>query len=119
MPCYCPLTAWRAIGGFNHKTGKHKLTFDSREGVPGTEMKVPCGQCFGCRLDRSRIWAMRCMHEASLYDENCFVTLTYSPACLPAGGSVVVEDYQKFMKRLRKAIAPRKVRFFSLWRVWF
>ena len=32
----------------------------------------------GCRLERSRQWAVRCMHEASLYDFNSFVTLTYN-----------------------------------------
>lgn len=73
---------------------------------------VPCGGCLGCRLEYSRQWAVRCMHEASLYEENCFVTLTYDDAHLPERGSLDREAFPLFMKRLRKQIAPRKVRYF-------
>jgi len=64
-------------------------------------LTVPCGQCVGCRLERSRQWAVRCTHEASLYSQNCFITLTYSPEYLPADRSLHYDDFQKFMKRLR------------------
>lgn len=74
-------------------------------------LEIPCGQCIGCRLERSRQWAMRCMHEASLSDLNSFITLTYDDDHLPMRGQLVYEDYQRFMKRLRKA-ARTKVRFF-------
>lgn len=67
-------------------------------------IKLPCGQCVGCRLERSRQWAVRCMHEASLHKDNCFVTLTYSDYYLPENGSLVKSDFQKFMKRLRKRV---------------
>jgi len=63
---------------------------------------VPCGQCVGCRLERSRQWAVRCVQEAQLHDENCFLTLTYSDKNLPAGGTLVKKHFQDFMKRLRK-----------------
>lgn len=75
-------------------------------------MTVPCGQCIGCRLEKSRQWAVRMMHEAQLHERNSFVTLTYSPEELPSYGSLRKEDFQKFMKRLRREIEPRKVRFF-------
>ena len=78
----------------------------------GEAMEVACGQCLGCRLDRSRMWAMRIVHEASLYDDNCFVTLTYDPEHLPPGGSLVKQDFQKFMKRLRKRFPSRKIRYY-------
>lgn len=42
------------------------------------------------------------MHEADLYNDNCFITLTYSEDHIPEDGSLVVRDYQLFMKRLRK-----------------
>jgi hypothetical protein len=42
------------------------------------------------------------MHEASLYKNNCFLTLTYADEHLPADYSLHYEDFQKFMKRLRK-----------------
>ena len=53
------------------------------------------------------------MHEASLYDENSFLTLTYSDENIPSGGSLNVSDFQNFMKRLRKSVYPKKVRFFQ------
>lgn len=42
------------------------------------------------------------MHEASLYDANCFVTLTYAPGAVPPNNSLQHRDFQLFMKRLRK-----------------
>lgn len=74
-------------------------------------MSVRCGQCIGCRLERSRQWAIRCLHESSLYHDNAFVTLTYSDDHLPPGGSLDKVAFQLFMKRLRKRIRQR-VRFF-------
>ena len=71
---------------------------------------VPCGQCIGCRLERSRQWAIRCVHEASLHDDNCFITLTYNMDNLPPGSTLVKEDWQLFMKRFRKRI-NKKIKF--------
>ncbi len=103
MPCYHPLDAGRDRAG--------KITFDSRKTV-GFSMKLPCGQCRGCRLERSRQWAMRCVHEASLYEDNCFITLTYSDEFLPLDGSLVKKHFQDFMKRLRARFCERRIRFF-------
>lgn len=52
------------------------------------------------------------MHEASLYSDNSFLTLTYSPENIPAGRSLYYRDYQLFMKRLKKALAGRSIRFY-------
>lgn len=51
------------------------------------------------------------MHEASLHEENCFITLTYAPKHLPSGGSLNKRHFQLFMKRLRKR-TKQKIRFF-------
>lgn len=75
-------------------------------------VKVPCGQCVGCRLERSRQWAIRCHHEASLHRDNSFITLTYAEEHLPAGRSLDKEAFQKFMKRLRKRFEGRRIRYF-------
>ena len=70
---------------------------------------VPCGQCEACRLARSRIWSERCMIEASQYQHNCFVTLTYGRVCpLEPKKS----EFSEFMKRLRLRLGPN-VRFFA------
>lgn len=45
---------------------------------------------------------MRCMHEASMHENNCFLTLTYRPEDLPDDYSIHKEELQKFFKRLRK-----------------
>lgn len=71
---------------------------------------LPCGQCVGCRLERSRQWAVRIMHEAAMHDVSSFVTLTYDDAHLDARGSLCYRDYQLFMKRMRKKFGS--VRFF-------
>lgn len=75
-------------------------------------LSLPCGQCIGCRLERSRQWAMRCLHEASLYDSNCFLTLTYRDDTLPENSTLVYRHFQLFMKRVRKRLGKSKLRFF-------
>lgn len=62
---------------------------------------VSCGQCPGCRLERSRQWAVRIMHEAKLHEHSCFVTLTYDDEHLTPGYTLNLADWQNFMKRLR------------------
>lgn len=42
------------------------------------------------------------MHEASLHEENAFITLTYDDEHLPVGGSLDREAVPLFFKRLRK-----------------
>lgn len=63
---------------------------------------VPCGQCIGCRLEYSRQWAVRCVHEASLFERNCFITLTYDDDHIPHDGSLSKREFQLFMKKLRR-----------------
>lgn len=74
-------------------------------------ISVPCGQCIACRLERSRQWAVRCMHEASLHHENAFVTLTYDNAHLPITGSLDKTAFPAFIKRLRKRVTG-KLKYF-------
>lgn len=105
MTCYFPIEAFRLHG-------ETKLSFSWPKGGNYLErLKVPCGQCIGCRLERSRQWAIRCVHEASLWEKNCFVTLTYSPENLPNPPSLDVRDWQLFAKRLRKRCGAG-IRFF-------
>lgn len=94
MPCFHPMPGFRA------KDGSVVFVERQRFGIEGY-LSLPCGQCIGCRLERSRQWAMRCLHEASLYDHSWFVTLTYDDASYPEKG-LQYSDFQKFMKRLRK-----------------
>lgn len=68
---------------------------------PDSPIDLPCSQCIGCRLERSRQWAVRISHEAQLYEDNCFLTLTYDPMFLPDHNSLDVKHFQDFMKRFR------------------
>lgn len=99
MSCYFPLHAFKAK---SKDTSKIAITFSRPRSWKGERLDLPCGQCIGCRLERSRQWALRCMHEASLYERNCFLTLTYDESHLPQDRSLHLEHFQLFMKRLRR-----------------
>nr|WAE43446.1 MAG: replication initiator protein [Microviridae sp.] len=106
MPCYNPLTAYQSR--IAHPSGKKKIIFKAEnQSQLLNPIKLPCGQCIGCRLERSRQWAMRCENEQSLHLNNCFITLTYKDA--PA--SLNKTDFPLFMKRLRKQHG-KEIRFF-------
>lgn len=106
MPCYYPVQGWR--GRSLNPTGKRPVVFDRAQGFSDKPIDIPCGRCIGCRLERSRQWAIRCVHEASLHDDNCFITLTYAET----GPSLCLEDWQKFMKKVRKKYQHKRIRFF-------
>lgn len=115
MPCHNPINAWKSrdLDHVNTKNGKTRLVFRADQGLKSTHLLIPCGQCAGCRLDKARDWAIRCVHEAQMHKENCFVTLTYSDENLPEQSSLRPRDMVLFLKRLRKSIEPKKVRFFQ------
>ena len=106
MPCFHPITAYHKIGG--------GITWTHRESN-GIKLTVSCKQCTGCRQEYARQWAMRNIHEASLWLNNIFITLTYNDQNLPEHNTLVKKDFQDFMKRLRKhkkANTKNPIRFF-------
>lgn len=112
MACVSPLHGYRGPDG--------KVTLHMRGGYVDRPVKISCGQCIGCRLDRAASWSLRIMHEVQTLSESClacagvgaekqrhtcgcsFVTLTYTPQYLPEDGGLSVSHWQKFAKRLRK-----------------
>lgn len=102
MPCYHPIVGWRSRAGRNPKTGLWPIVFNRNDGYTDKEVTLPCGKCIGCRLEKSRIWAFRCVQEASMYELNCFVTLTYNERNVALDGSLNKRDFVLFMKKLRK-----------------
>jgi hypothetical protein len=52
------------------------------------------------------------MHEAQMHTSNCFITLTYANEHCPKDMSLHYEDYQLFMKRLRKRFTGKTIRFY-------
>lgn len=105
MACFYPLKAYRTDSG--------QIVFQElkKNGKIAKALELPCGQCIGCRLERSRQWAMRCEHEAQLYDQNAFITCTYDEKHLPERGQLVYPHWQGFMRRLRKRTG-KKIRFY-------
>lgn len=117
MPCYRPIQAFK----YTMPDGKCEIVFSNGLGkvylanhvitVPDA-LSLPCGRCIGCRLEKSRQWAMRCMHEASLHEDNMFLTLTYDEKHLPPDLSLDKSVFQRFIKRLRKHFDGIKIRYF-------
>ncbi len=99
MPCYKPLQAYAAVGG---------ISFDKNKSF-GIPIELPCGRCLGCRLEKSKEWALRCVHEAKMHKENTFITLTYADEHLPQGSSLVKSHFQKFIRSLRKKNKKKKL----------
>lgn len=79
-------------------------------------LTVPCGRCIGCRLERSRQWAIRCVCESQMHEDNCFLTLTYRDDELLYGGAehaiLFPRHLQLFWKRLRKHF-KQPIRYFA------
>jgi hypothetical protein len=104
MGCYKPLQGWHSDR--INKTGRRSIVFNQKEALHADiELKIACGQCIGCRIEKSRQWATRCVHEASLHEDNAFITLTFSDEEVlkrENPESLDKRDFQKFMKRLRR-----------------
>lgn len=125
MPCFFPLQASFKLSNSGRKCQVRFVQTNLERFVAGKDVKlysdtdgnfsVPCGRCIGCRLERSRQWAVRCMHEASMYEDNCFVTLTFDDQYLSKmcpTGSLCRRHMQDFMKALRQKFKPLKIRAF-------
>lgn len=110
MRCLFPLHGW--YSSKRNPSGKRSIVFKVRDGLCDRPISVPCGQCINCRLEKSRMWAVRCMHESQMYEANCFVTVTYDDEHLPVGGSLFRPDFQDFLKRLRRRYASKRIRVF-------
>lgn len=109
MACYSPLDAWRVEGGGKLYFGSEK---NAGAALAINFVSLPCGQCIGCRLDRSVRWATRIMHEARMHEFSSFVTLTYDDAHVPYGHTLHYPHFQGFVKRLRRRLEPKRIRFF-------
>lgn len=108
MSCYSPLAAVLVLRG-----KRRSISFDRK--ALGQGISLPCGRCIGCRLERARQWATRLVHEAKMHGESSFITLTYDEKSLPrVSGKPTLskDDCQLFMKRLRKELEPKRIRFF-------
>lgn len=102
MACTSPLKGNRLPGG--------EIVFKPSSAALCV-VTIPCGQCMDCKVERSRQWAVRCMHEYQMHDASSSVTLTYSDDHITSDWSLYYRHFQLFMKRLRKYIG-KPVRFY-------
>ena len=112
MPCYHPLEAARPTGSDLKPLIYSKGQRPDPLAKGWERLSIPCGKCIGCRLEVSRTWAARIMHEAQLHQDNCFVTFTYDEDHCPADYSLVPDHFTLFLKRLRRWHEPNRLRFF-------
>lgn len=112
MPCLNPKIAKYRDGGWKF-TPERFMSTKALFRDPKNELLLPCKKCIECAIARNRDWATRICAEASLYENNRFVTLTYDNAHLPEGANIKIEDVQKFMKRLRKRYHDIDIRSFG------
>lgn len=109
MSCVDPKFAFRRA--YPNANGKYPMVFSpSFRGDVTDRVPLPCGKCIGCRADRAHEWAIRIYQEASLYDRNSFLTLTYDDVHLPKDGKISKKTLQDFWKRLRHF---GKLRYFA------
>ena len=90
---------------------------------------IPCGQCFTCRLNKSRFWTFRNMVEARLSGDTWWTTLTFAPEFEPQiyihpktgqvfeadlRGTLDPSQFERFIKRVRKSSNPIIVPIFLI-----
>jgi hypothetical protein len=103
------MNAWRSKNP--NANGKYPLRFQY-DRFCGEHIQIPCGQCALCRLERSRQWATRIMHESQLHENNCFLTLTFDEDNLPEDMSIRKRDMQLFLKKLRKKNPHLQIKYY-------
>lgn len=90
---------------------KNKVIFGKLKNndIESKEITLRCGRCYECQNEYSNNWSFRCMLESSLYEQNCFITLTFAET----NGVLEKRPLQLFIKRLRESIYPKKIRYFA------
>ena len=98
MKCMNPILVYRTSNGAQYRHFnlanrlfklKHNQVFN-------------CGTCHICRKRRATELAIRCVLHASLYQQNCFLTLTYDEKKKDYHNDFQYKDIQDFKKRLRR-----------------
>lgn len=89
---------------------------------------VPCGRCLHCRQNTRKKKTTRAVLESKMHEHCLFVTLTYDNDSLPReytnpntgeyfshpDGVLDPTSLQLFLKRLRRALPPKSLRFFAV-----
>lgn len=89
----------------------------------GKGQVVPCGRCPECKDRRSNAWIFRLQAQEKHHAISVFATLTYSNESMNEVGSgritskgfqtLVKQDFQLFMKRLRKNTQRNDIKYYA------
>ena len=96
-----------------HNKNGGRITFSPKNADKSQDgFEIPCGKCIECRLNYSRMWAVRATHEAQMHENNSFITLTYDNDHV-GDNKLDYTDFQKFMKKLRRAYPNKQIGFMA------
>ena len=107
MVCYNPILMYPVEGAITKNGKQHYSFYGSLASHPELSgdsrfIRCSCKQCIGCRLENSRQWAVRAVHEARSSSSAYFVTCTFDDYHLPRDKSLSKKFHQTFMKNLRR-----------------
>ena len=107
MVCYNPILMYPVEGAITKSGKQHYSFYGSLASHPELAcdnrfIRCSCKQCIGCRLENSRQWAVRAVHEARSSSSAYFVTCTFDDYHLPRDKSLSKKFHQTFMKNLRR-----------------
>ena len=88
IPHYWESRDWSDLNWYEFKS-----RYPNVEKVYTDYFTIPCGQCAGCRIDKSREWANRMMLEMPYSSGSWFVTLTYDDDFLTTTVKTSVDVY--------------------------
>lgn len=120
MQCFKPIKIYLSDEERARRLADESLPIPLRA---ATYIYVPCGKCEACLSNRRSAWSFRLHQEVKVAESCYFITLTYddehlnyeyinNDGILDIVPVVTKRDCQLFLKRLRKAIEPFKIRFF-------
>ena len=81
--------------------------------VDGSYKTFGCGKCSACKAARISEWCVRLTHEAMYHECTLLVTLTYADEFYPKDMSLDKKAFSDFMKRLRRNIEPRRIKYYA------
>lgn len=98
MKCADPILCYRTSTGATYRHFSLATSLFKRL----ANFVYDCGKCIFCRKKKARELAVRCVLHASLYTQNCFITLTYDEKQKDYHNDLQYSDIQKFKKKLRR-----------------
>lgn len=104
MACHYPLFASKDSEGTTFIRGTRGQALEDRFFAGHEYLELDCNRCLACRAKRVRSWAIRSHHESLMHEKSCFLTLTFDNEHLPVDGSLNIEHWQKFARRVRKRL---------------